>query len=136
MKRRAFIQNKLWRDRVVEKAETQGSILHRETLTDEAFDRELRLKLLEEAQEVQTAKNQEELTLELADVLEVIETLGELHGLSMDQIRAAQIQKRNERGGFNGRQFVSIAEHLDGSFLSHYCLKDPAKYPEVSLETT
>jgi len=111
--------------------EEMGSIIHVEKLTDIQYNKQLRFKLLEEAEEVRFAKSQQELLEELADVLEVIDSLCALHNLTHKEIKKVQEKKRNKRGGFVGRKFVSIAEHPDNSFGSNYCLSSPKKYPEI-----
>lgn len=131
MRRRAFIQNKLWRDHAVDMLEKQGSIIHWQRLDDEMFDKELRLKLIEEAKEVASATSEEELYCELADVLEIIDTICISRNLSQDKIRALQIDKKATRGGFEERKYVTLAEHLEGSFGACYCLADSEKYPEL-----
>jgi predicted house-cleaning noncanonical NTP pyrophosphatase (MazG superfamily) len=130
-KRRRFIQNKLWRDKAVDSLERAGSILHWSRLDDASFDQELRAKLLEEAHEVVQAKSTEEVCGELADVMEVITTLCQVHNITLEQVQLAQQKKRGERGGFDGRKYVTIADHPDGSFGTQYCLASPDKYPEV-----
>lgn len=129
---RKFLQNKLWRDTSVELMESQGSRIIWRALSDDEFNKELQRKLLEEAQEVVTAKSKHELISELADLYEVIETLTSLNQIAPLEISLAQEQKRNERGGFLGRKFVEVAEHPQGSFGEAYCLKDPKKYPEIT----
>lgn len=131
MDRRTFLQNKLWRDRAVELMEQTGSVIHYKRLDDGEFEEQLRLKMIEEAQEVAQAYEKEDLVAELADVLEVIDSICELRGISREQIQAAQLEKRQKRGGFQNRCFVTLAEHLRGSFGEKYCLADPLKYPEV-----
>ncbi len=69
---------------------------------------------------------------ELADVFEVLDTLCHLHNLSLAEIKKIQEKKRIKRGGFMERKFVTIAEHLDGSYGAEYCLAQPEKYPEVT----
>lgn len=128
---RTFKQEKLWRDKLPELMHKQGSSIHLKPLDDNEFDQELRIKLLEEAAEVKAAQTTHDLTQELADVYEVIDTLAELHGITKEAILAAQEQKRNERGGFTGRTYVTVAEHPVGSFGEKYCLADPEKYPEI-----
>ena len=48
MKRRAFLQNKLWRDKAVELMKAMKSIIHWQRLTDAEYDYQLKQKLLEE----------------------------------------------------------------------------------------
>lgn len=129
---RKFLQNKLWRDRTPEKLEKMGSVIHTIKLNDEEYDYELRIKLLEEVQEVKKAQSKQELIEELADVFEVIDALRILHSISQENVKTVQEKKRNERGGFAERTFVTIADHIEGSFGEKYCLEQPEKYPEVT----
>jgi|688.fasta_scaffold764306_1 predicted house-cleaning noncanonical NTP pyrophosphatase (MazG superfamily) len=111
--------------------EATGSIIHTIPLDNAVYDQQLRLKLLEEADEVIKAKAQQALTQELADILEVIDALCRLHNISKEQLLTEQAVKREQRGSFNERLFVTKAEHLPGSFGELYCLADSEKYPEV-----
>jgi predicted house-cleaning noncanonical NTP pyrophosphatase (MazG superfamily) len=131
MKMRVFYQNKLWRDKAVILLQNQGSIMHWRYLDDAEFDRQLRHKLVEEASEVVAAQDRNELVSELADVLDIIEAIQKLHGISDDEIKAAREEKFTERGGFSGRMFVEKAEHPEGSFGEAYCRAQPEKYPEI-----
>ena len=132
MKRRAFLQNKLWRDKAVDLMKELKSIIHWQRLTDAEYDYQLRQKLLEESREVYAATSKQELIQELADVLEIIEAISNANEVSLEEVRAIQLEKKAERGGFEGRKFVTIAEHLEGSFGEKYCLADPVKYPEIT----
>lgn len=131
MKRRTFLQNKLWRDKVVPWLEDSGSIIEWKKLDDVEFDKALRSKLQEETEEVIAASSQKELTHELADVLEVMITLGNLYHISLSDMIKAQEKKKQERGGFEERKFVIKASHIIGSFGELYFLKDPQKHPEI-----
>lgn len=129
---RVFLQKKLWRDKAVDLMEqNHGSKINWHRLNDQEFDQEIRIKLLEETQEVVTACNTKELVSELADVYEVLSSLCALHEITQDEILKAKIDKYNERGGFEGRKFVETAEHPEGNFGEIYCLNDSKKYPEV-----
>ena len=88
MSMRKFQQNKLWRDKMVAHVEQMGSVVHCHRLDDAAYDQQLRLKLLEEADEVARATNQKELIAELGDVLEAIDALCVLHGLAKEDVLA------------------------------------------------
>ncbi len=126
-----FQQNKLWRDKLPARMEAMGSIIHIKQLDDAEYDDQLRIKMLEEADEVRVAKNSTELLEELADVYEVVDALCALHGISKEQLLAIQTKKREDRGGFYGRSYVTVAEHPAGSFGEHYCRAQPEKYPEI-----
>lgn len=132
MRLRKFKQDKLWRDKAVERLEQMGSKIHWTKLDEDQFAKQLKVKLLEEAEEVCVAKTKESLLEELADILEVIASFCELHDVSLQDITELQHKKRQERGGFQGRKFVTIAEHPIGSFGEKYCLNDPEKYPEIN----
>ena len=131
MSMRKFQQNKLWRDKMVARVEQMGSIVDYHRLDDIRYDQQLRIKLLEEAHEVAKARDRKELVGELADVFETIDAFCKLHDITKDEIVAVQTAKREERGGFYDRLFVTIAEHPADSYLEKYCLADPEKYPEV-----
>jgi len=131
MKLRRFIQNKLWRDKAVDRLEQMGSKIHWSRLEADQFAEQLKTKFMEEAEEVCRAKTKESLLEEIADVLEVITSFCELHEVTLREVIEIQKKKQEERGGFQGRKFVTIAEHPVGSFGEKYCLNDPEKYPEV-----
>jgi predicted house-cleaning noncanonical NTP pyrophosphatase (MazG superfamily) len=133
MKRRAFLQNKLWRDLAIEMLEREGSIVHWTQLDDERFKQELRTKLMEEAQEVVQSHSNEELRDELGDLLDVVDLICQAHGVSLEEVHRVRAIKRSQRGGYEGRKYVTIAEHLEGSFGLRYCLAAPNKYPEVEM---
>ena len=128
---RAFLQNKLWRDKAIDLMTEMKSIIHWHRLEDAEYDAQLRLKLLEEAEEVARASSKQELMEELADVFEIIDSICEVNEIAPEEIQEIQCKKRSERGGFKERKFVTVAEHLEGSFGEKYCLADPDKYPEI-----
>lgn len=128
---RIFQQNKLWRDKAVELMEKTGSKIYWQRLDDAEYNKQLRLKLLEESQEVFAATSPKDLTAELADIMEVIQSLCAVNNIPWDDVIAAQNKKRCERGGFEERMFVTKAAHLEDSFGDKYCLNDPEKYPEI-----
>lgn len=126
-----FQQNKLWRDKLPARMEAMGSVIHIKQLTDAEYDEQLREKIMEEAAEVHSSNNAEALLQELADLYEVVDALCALHGITKEQLLAAQAKKREDRGGFYGRSYVTMAEHPAGSFGENYCRAQPEKYPEI-----
>lgn len=128
---RTFKQNKLVRDKIVEIMQSHGSKLYSYNLNDQDFHKQLKLKLVEEALEVQKTTNDQDLLEELADVLEIVHAISQLHNISPKQLETAQIKKRNEKGGYTNRVFVTFAEHPKDSPQERYCLADSQKYPEV-----
>lgn len=133
-KMRRFKQSKLWRDNAPAMLEEYGSVIHIKQLSNQEFDRELRIKLLEEAEEVKTAQSDQMLIEELADVYEVIDSLIALHKIDKEQVLYVQENKRNMRGGFMNRTYVTVADHPVGSYGETYCLAAPEKYPEIAFD--
>lgn len=131
---RIFRQNKLWRDKAFVELEKQGSVIHCRYLNDDEFDKELRVKLNEEVLEVISAKTKPELVEELADVFEVIKEICLLNEIDQSEIKIAQKNKFEVRGGFSGRMFVEKTEHPEGSSGEKYCRAQPLKYPEILSE--
>jgi predicted house-cleaning noncanonical NTP pyrophosphatase (MazG superfamily) len=128
---RAFKQNKLFRDKISNILEPLGSKLYWIELSDQEFQKQLSLKLIEEAHEVQHAKTKENMLEELADVLEVIDALRKSHGFTTKELNDCKLKKRKEKGGFDGKRFITVAEHPIGSLAEKYCLANPDKYPEI-----
>lgn len=142
LKRKKYLLNKLWRDKAATQMEEIGETIHRKVLTDEEYSHQLSLKLLEEATEVIIAtqalaqcspgeKCNEDLTGEVGDVLEVLDCIIALHGLSRDQIEAIRDKKREERGSYLEREFVTLVEAIPGGYLHNYYLKSPDRHPEL-----
>lgn len=131
MKFKTFKQNKLVRDKIVDYMHNKGSKLYWYTLDDKEFLKQLKIKLLEEAHEVAQAANKNSMLEELADLTEVIQNLTKLFEITPKELTAFQKKKREEKGGFAKRVFVTFAEHPKDSPAERYCLADPEKYPEV-----
>lgn len=91
----------------------------------------LKDKLIEEAQEVKDAHSQDELREEIADTLEVIESLLQHSGLSWDEIDYARNIKNEKRGAFKDAVYISTVESYDGHALEKYHHEDPLKYPHL-----
>jgi predicted house-cleaning noncanonical NTP pyrophosphatase (MazG superfamily) len=129
---RTFLQKKLWRDKMVDIVEQrEGSKIYWRQLNDQEFNQNIRIKLLEEAEEVVNAQSRNELIGELADLYEVIDSLTAVNNINIKEIVTEQMRKRDERGGFTGRKFVEKTQHPIGSIGEQYCLANPKKYPEI-----
>jgi predicted house-cleaning noncanonical NTP pyrophosphatase (MazG superfamily) len=132
VKYRSFLQNKLWRDKTPDLMESTGSKIDVTILNDIDFDKQLRSKLQEETTEVVTATSVQALIEELADVYEVIDALCVLHGINKQKLIAMQEKKRDMKGGFFERKYVTVSHHPLESFGVAYCLNDPEEYPEIT----
>lgn len=123
--------NKLWRDKGAVRMEALGSIIHKQILNDNEYAEQLNLKLKEEIDEVVAAKNQQERIEEIGDVLEVLDCYIAFYNLDKDEIKDVQEKKRQERGSYLAREFVTIAEVVPGSFLHNYYLQSPDRHQEI-----
>jgi predicted house-cleaning noncanonical NTP pyrophosphatase (MazG superfamily) len=94
--------NKLVRDLIPRIIEADGRRPVIRILGDEDYEAALRAKLIEEAVEARDAPS-DRLLAELADVVEVINALLPILGLTWDDLLALAKRKRAERGGFAGR---------------------------------
>ncbi|MCP5374771.1 MAG: nucleoside triphosphate pyrophosphohydrolase [Rickettsiaceae bacterium] len=108
MKRYNF--NKLIRSNLPERMKKEGVYLSGRSLTDEEFAKELKNKLVEEAGEVQDTQSREDLIKELADVMEVIETLTSLRGITKEEIEKERLLKCQINGHFLAANFVDYIE--------------------------
>ena len=69
-------------------------------MNEAEFNRALREKLVEEAQEA-AAADSTELVAELADLCEVMDTLMAVYGIDREAVLVEQRQRRSDRGGFS-----------------------------------
>ena len=95
--------HKLVRDRIPEIIKNNGEESVVRVLEDEEYQVELYKKLLEESNEVIGSKNPDETLEELADVLEIVKSIAELHHKSLEDVMEIATQKRINRGGFEKR---------------------------------
>ncbi len=130
-KRYKFKIDKLVRARSNARLNAQGVTTSYRIMELEEYIQRLKDKLLEEAEEVATAKSQEECLTECADVLEVIHAFAAAVGLSYEQIEQKRLQIKEARGGFDERVYQEYAEMDADNDLIEYFRKDPEKYPEI-----
>ena len=86
--------NKLVRDYIPDKIESNGKVAVTRVLNDVEYKDELYKKLLEEANEVVSSKNHDETLEELADVVEVVRSIAALEGKSLGDITSLADQKK------------------------------------------
>lgn len=93
------IYNKLVRDNMPDRIIAKGEECLFHTATEEEYRTKLREKFLEEWQEYLANGSSDE----LADILEVVEALGNLTGDSFENLLEKKRKKKEERGGFEKR---------------------------------
>ena len=82
-------------------------------LTEDEFIEALRTKLREELDEFFVAETNDERVEEAADILEVLYTLLDIEGRSMQEVEAIRISKAKSRGAFEKRLFLLETEKCD-----------------------
>ena len=108
-----FFHNKLIRDKIPEVIEASGGKYETRNLSDEEYKIELRKKLMEEINEA-VESSEEDLPKELADILEVVESLAKTQALKLSDIQKIQEEKRKKRGGFNKKLFLVWSSQPSG----------------------
>lgn len=104
--------NKLVRDRVPELIQADGKQVIVKHLNQAQHFEQARLKLYEELKEYEDANIDEESLEELADILELVYTLGKMHGASFEELNRIREEKREKRGGFEKGLFLEeVLDH-------------------------
>lgn len=130
---RRFQVDKLIRDNLPELMRDQGIRVHEEVMDSCQYIDALKAKLFEEAEEIRQTSNPDELVEELADALEVIQSLAKASGISTQQLEKVRLDKRKLKGGFDQKiytRFVELEEHSDAI---DYYLTRPEQYPETKM---
>lgn len=97
------VYNKLVRDRIPEIIHKAGKRYSIRTLDNNEYIKELQKKMYEELEEYINAKKNENALEELADILEIVHALSEVHGGSIDSVEEIRKKKAGERGRFKKR---------------------------------
>ena len=98
--------NKLVRDKIPEIIRNNKEEPITRILNDDEFKIELEKKLQEELNEVLESSGSGRIE-ELADMLEVITSLADLEGKSLNDVMNICNEKREKRGGFQKRIYLS-----------------------------
>lgn len=100
--------NKLVRDKVPDVLQALGHDYKCYPLdaNDPKYEKALRAKVVEEAEEVRDADGRDAVAAELADLMTVVDALLTLHGLTADELTAAIRAKWEKRGGFAERLWM------------------------------
>ena len=102
-----YLYNKLVRDKIPNEINcTKGRKAVYRIMDNDEYLKELNRKLLEEAHEFIEENNIEE----LADVMEVIETITKLKNIKWEELRKIQNEKKNKKGSFNEKIYLEYVE--------------------------
>ncbi|WP_283152637.1 nucleoside triphosphate pyrophosphohydrolase [Guptibacillus hwajinpoensis] len=102
--------NKLVRDRIPQIIHANGNRFNTRVLEEAEYKEELQLKLKEELQEYLEAREDSHAVEELADILELIHSLVEVHHSTPEELEAVRREKREVRGGFDDRVYLIDVE--------------------------
>lgn len=92
--------NKLVRDRIPEIIKETGSECETKILSNDDVIRQLKIKSVEESNELQSAEELDDVKKEMSDVLEILVSLSKRLEISMDEI-----EKNQARTSAKKRQF-------------------------------
>lgn len=130
-----FKFDKLVRDKMPALMENGGVIVHKRTIRQDELVIKLKEKLLEEAAEAALeANSKEQLCEELADILEVVQSLAKSSGIDTEQIEKIRCLKKMTRGGFDQGFFCSYIEIDKDNSKSEFYLnyfKTHNRYPQI-----
>lgn len=104
------VYEKLVRDGIPNLIASQGKDFKTRILESKEYITELRKKLIEESEEYFRAVSNDEALEELADMLEVIHALAEIHGSNGAELEELRAEKAERRGGFKERIFLIEVE--------------------------
>ena len=102
--------NKLVRDKIVDQITNSGREPEFKTLDQKDFINALKAKLHEEIAEFSNAKNLQEEKEELADIMEVIDSLNKALSSYPGEVSKVQKKKRKDKGGFEKKHFLIQAK--------------------------
>ena len=102
--------NKLIRDKIPQVMDKKGARYSVKKLKAPAFEQELYKKVGEEASGLLAAKNRQELTSELADVIEVLEEIRRFKKIKPSCIIDERKKNMLRKGGFKKRFYLAWAE--------------------------
>lgn len=134
-----FAANKLVRDKTKTRVVSKGIALHQRIMELDEYIQRLQEKLIEEAHEVaelnlSDSTTKKELLEELADVLEVMQSIAKACNITMAEVEHARATKNESHGSFEQRIFgIHMDVEPDGEAAQYYRAKSH-KYPEIDLE--
>lgn len=105
-----IIHNKLVRDYIPEIIKSDGKVPKTKILNKEDYIVELNNKLVEEARELKSTKSNIEVTNEIVDILEIVDSIVQYYKIDRKEINLQKILKKKKRGGFAKRIYLEYEE--------------------------
>ena len=131
MNTRRFRVKKLVRDNIPTHLMERGIRYTARTVERTEYLDQLKEKLIEEANEVRVANSSAVLLEEISDVLEVVVTLANECGFSLDELISQRTKKRGKNGGLEYRTYIDETEIDVQNKSIQYYLARPKEYPEI-----
>lgn len=100
------VYNKLVRDLIPEIITKDGKTADIIILSEESFKQAIKDKLIEEATEVANAQNRDDILSELADILEVMDSIKQIYNINTLEVNTIQAVKALQRGKFDKKIFL------------------------------
>jgi predicted house-cleaning noncanonical NTP pyrophosphatase (MazG superfamily) len=104
------VYNKLVRDEIPGIIEASGKSATTRVLNKEDFQRAVLTKFGEELEEYEEADSNEQKLEELADILELVNTLAHHENSTLEKIEKIRQEKAAKRGGFQKQFFLEEVE--------------------------
>lgn len=124
-----FEFNKLIRNKLIDRMFNEGITVNSKTLTKEEYILKLKYKLLEEVEEVNSASSKDDITIELADVLEVMHAIAYINEIPFGNIEEARLKKQEINGSFDSYSYVNYIEVAeDNNKVIDYLLSNHRPY--------
>ena len=102
-----YTYNKLVRDKIPEEINSmEGRKAKFRIMDDNEYIKELNRKLLEESNEFVEENDIEE----LADVMEVMESIMKIKNIQWEDVKKIQEKKKNKKGSFNRKIYLEYVE--------------------------
>jgi len=128
MKKYKFKFDKLVRDNISNILQnSQISVVER-TLFGEDLIISLKNKLIEESSELKSAFGKDLVIEELADVLEVFNSLLKSLNITLDQVEQCRREKLLKNGGFESQNYIDYIEIEESNPILEKYISNPAKY--------
>jgi predicted house-cleaning noncanonical NTP pyrophosphatase (MazG superfamily) len=105
-----IIYKKLIRDKIPEIIKTAGKTPAVTVLGEKDFKKFLKIKMVEEAEELVEAESRDDILNELCDVEELVLAIVKNFGFSSSELEKAREKKNLERGGFEKKLFLEYVD--------------------------
>lgn len=106
--------NKLVRNNIPSLLAANDCTVDMRELDHEDYVEELKKKMVEEAHEILAAKDKKQMVEELSDLLEAVDAFMKAHNLSSKQIKLLRRVKREKKGGFENRCYITTVTLPEG----------------------